>query len=135
MLQSDREDREIASASIVDAAGFAQARDTRPGRRRAVTVEGPTRMLPLAGERRDCARASDCLGELLRAYAPGQPRTASCPPTCTSFQPVQASAGAGLGSWDEARLPAPPPDRLDAGDARLSEYARGRTRGQRGRFL
>jgi hypothetical protein len=100
-------------------------------------VRGPIRMLPVIGDRRDCAHASACLGELLRAAAPSSPRAASCPLTCSLFappgRPERAAYDAGLGSWNEANLP----DLTDIDDAaRLTgaqtpqRPARGRDRGR-----
>jgi hypothetical protein len=87
---------------------------------------GPTRMLPVAGDRRDCALASTCLGELLRACAPASPHAASCPPTCSSFRPPprpeRAEFGAGLGAWYEADLP-PDPERDNGEAQRTSPWA------------
>jgi len=100
-------------------------------------VRGPTRMLPIVGDRRDCAHASACLGELLRAAAPSSPRAASCPSTCSLFVPPGRPEGgeldAGLGAWNEDSLP----DVTDIDDtARLTcpdevrQRARGRARGR-----
>ena len=87
---------------------------------------GPTRMLPVIGNRRDCALSSACLGELLRACAPASPHAASCPATCSSFEPPsrpeQAELGAGLGAWHEADLP-PDSERDDDETRRTSPWA------------
>jgi hypothetical protein len=98
---------------------------------------GPTRMLPMAGNRRDCALASACLGELLRACAPASPHAASCPSTCVSFQPPprpeRAEFGAGLGAWNEADLP-PDPERDNGPGRTASPWAAQQARAE-GRFV
>lgn len=104
--------------------------------REVPSLRGPTRMLPVAGARRDCALASDCLGELLRACAPVSPRAASCPPSCASYgspeRPERAQYGAGIGAWNEAELP-PDPERDNGTAHRTSAWAAQQPRA-RGRF-
>lgn len=97
-------------------------------------VRGPTRMLSVIGDRRDCAHASACLGELLRAAAPSSPRAASCPSTCSLFappgRPERGELDAGLGAWNEACLP----DLADVDDASQLSGPQGRRRPGRGRI-
>lgn len=68
-----------------------------------------TRMLPIAGNRRDCANEAGCLAELVAAASVGRdgrdvPVAASCPSGCAAFAPYRdehaALATAGLGAWD-----------------------------------
>lgn len=96
----------------------------------------PTRMLPVLGERRDCANDSECLRELLDACEPYAPRFASCPPKCPSFQrPGAASPSPGLGAWDDAQMPPDPEPEVDTVRSQKVRLAVvGRTR-QGGRFV
>jgi hypothetical protein len=50
-------------------------------------LTGPTRMVPVKGDRKDCRLEDDCLDELIRACGRQDPQGASCPKDCPSFQP------------------------------------------------
>lgn len=71
-----------------------------------VATHAPARMLPIYGERQNCANESECLGELLRACAPHAPRYASCPAVCLSFSPPTPRHGPSPGQWQDERFPA-----------------------------
>lgn len=98
-------------------------------------VRGPTRMLPVVGDRRDdCALMSDCLGELWRAVAPRVLGDASCPSTCTSFRPVRADASEytrGLGSWAPFEEHAPEEEKRPARHVERERDEQGRYRRER----
>lgn len=51
-----------------------------------MVVTGNPRMLPVIGERRDCAREDECLTELIKACGTQDPPGSSCPKDCRWFE-------------------------------------------------